>query len=182
MYVWRTTKFEDGTEKVESRDYNLFKLLLPEDLLLTPEKLWEKNKTLENDLNFVLYATEFDKNMSKDDPYAQAARAFLFGDESKHIETVKVRIAQKGDITLDGKISAADAQRILLIYTEETVAGKEPDISSQLPNLAKRAADVNGDGKIDCEDANSVLENYVRQLAGYDACKWDDIKQILDKE
>ena len=50
------------------------------------------------------------------------------------------------------------------------------------PETAKLAGDVNHDGKVNVEDAQFILEYYVRSLANYKSLSWEDILKLSEKE
>lgn len=67
-----------------------------------------------------------------------------------------------GDVDLNGKVTAGDAQSVLNITAERIVYN-----SVKLRALQEQAADVNGDGEINAADAQRILTYYVQNtIAG----------------
>lgn len=60
-----------------------------------------------------------------------------------------------GDVTLDGKVDAADATDILKAYSNLSTG-----LSSGFNSTQKKAAEVIADGKIDASDATTILQYY----------------------
>ncbi len=76
----------------------------------------------------------------------------------------------RGDVTLDRKIGADDAQRALVAYTEK-FAGNDMGLTAD----QIKAADVNGDGEIGAEDAQTILCYYTEKQVAGNFITWSDL-------
>ena len=76
-------------------------------------------------------------------------------------ETLRYQITviadvMRGDVNLDGKVTAEDAAQIL-IYAAAMGAGEPGVLNPEAEAIAMQAADTNGDGMVNAEDAANVL-------------------------
>ena len=76
----------------------------------------------------------------------------------------------RGDVTLDRKIGADDAQRALVAYTEK-FAGNDMGLTAD----QIKAADVNGDGEIGAEDAQTILCYYTEKQVAGNFITWSEL-------
>jgi len=84
--------------------------------------------------------------------------------------TCDVVVGMLGDVDRNGDVTSADAQIVLVHYTE-VFAGNEGRIPPELYPLA----DVNGDGNVSVTDAQSILKYYVNnKLSGNDV-PWSEV-------
>lgn len=89
------------------------------------------------------------------------------------LQPVTFTVYKRGDINCDGKISTEDAQSALVCYVEQNLAKKtltDKEFSeiakTKLVSSARLAADASGNGVLDVEDAQGILQYYVSSLAG----------------
>ena len=78
--------------------------------------------------------------------------------------------AEKGDWNLNGKVGADDAQNVLSAYAD-ILAGS----ASELSEMQRTAADVNGDGEINAADAQMILLYYVLNTIADTPTSWDEL-------
>ena len=102
-----------------------------------------------------------------------AAQAYC----EKYEYPYEVLKAVKGDLDLNGKVSAEDAQSALNYYVK-SIAGKNPELN----DLQKGGADVNGDGAIDSADAQLILLYYVKNTIANHPTAWEALTAESETE
>lgn len=176
ILVRGTETLADGSTKSVGESRGIAPLLHLEDPKLSPATLWQKNQKVEQTLTFTIYADEMLSRFS-DDRFMGELREKLFKGEDSLEIPVKIRVAPRGDASLDGKVSVLDAYFALQIYVEGSLVYADP----QLDPMVKTASDINRDGKVDGDDFWCIMEYYVRVLVSYEPISWDDIIQIAAK-
>ena len=165
---------------------SLFDIVHLADVNLSPASCFAESNAIENMLSFTIYEKELTEYLQshtipingEDVPLSDIVSVKkLLGSNTSHTWETPVLIAPVGDITLDTKIDSMDAQRVLSIYCDLVIGVKPENIiyNEQYPDLAKLAADVDQNGKIDLYDAQYILIYYAYQLAGEADIKWEDI-------
>ena len=89
------------------------------------------------------------------------------GDQEYSCDVV---VGMLGDVERNGDVTSADAQLVLIHYTE-VFSGNEGRIPQELFPLA----DVNHDGEISVEDAQSILKYYVNNTVAGNQVTWEDV-------
>ena len=110
---------------------------------------------------------------------AIAASAVLF---SVMTAAASAAAYKKGDVDMDGKITAADAQLALIDYTEYLVAGNNHALPKEQLALADvcrtTTAKESGTPEITVHDAHAILVYYTESVAD-DAVREQDIAAYL---
>ena len=95
----------------------------------------------------------------------------------KYAFPYEVIAAVRGDLDLNGKVGADDAQSALSFYVK-SMAGSKPELN----DLQKEGADVNGDGTINSADAQLILMYYVKNTISGVPTDWEALTADSETE